>query len=961
MAALFLLLLPQLIKGQCYTLICNQNVPLPLGNDCTGSVNPHFIIQNNWSCQGPMTMQYFDSNNAPVGPTVTSNYLGQTLSVHVKHNWTGLECWGSVVVTDNKKPVIEAANVSIHCTQDPGTASVGEPLVTDNCSSTLVVSHQDSVIDFGCGYTGFEGYFAPSNWTVCLPNTGDGGVDVTGAPNSVLVEGASNSPLSLAPRYVTQFKIVIPTEGYVSFDWSSFGGSNFNTDAFYLTINNWCVQLSDDTTHSGSYTTGVLHPGDVLSFEQTSDGNADLVNTLISNFHFHTLAWRVIHRKWSATDEWGNTGVKTQVIAQKRAHLSQVVFPPSHNGTDAPMLPCGSSASLSVTGSPFVDEDGDLNTTHDQYPVQHGDCVFDLQYEDQSTTTCEGSELILRKWTITDACSGQSIEHIQWIQLFDTAPPVLVCPPPTVLSTDHTGCHGNIVLPDAAATDDCTASITVMPSWDFGLGYGPFANIQQGTYAVTYHAEDACGNAAECQTTVIVQDEVPPTVICDGQTVAALTELGAAEVHAISVDNGSYDWCCVESFEIKRSDAPDNEYGPTVLVTCDDLTQQVMVRLKVTDCSGNYNYCDVELIVQDNHPPLITAPADLTVGCDTPPADLTQFGQPVISDNCQFFLIENVDQTFAGCGEGTITRTWVVSDSGGNTATAQQTIHFVGNGPCDTQPPTAQCLGGLTVNLGLGGQANLPASAFNAGSTDNCTPAHELVFCYSPDPADVFRIFDCGDVAQLIPVQLYVMDLSGNMGFCQTFLMVQDNQAACDTGQLLVNISGVVRTPAGAPVSWVTVALEGSASATATTGPDGVFLFENLPAGGNFTITPTKDTYPLNGVTAYDLLLINGHILGSVPFQHAWQHIAADANSSGTVTAYDLVAIQSVILQNATGFPNGTPSWRFVPAGHVFPNPNAPFPFPQTLSLQNLTADYQDAHFTAIKIGDVNGNAQPGQ
>ena len=1138
-AAVFLLLIPQLIKGQCYTLICNQDVQLPLGNDCTGSVNPYYIIQNNWSCQGPMTMQYFDAAGNTVGNTVTSDYLGQTLSVHVTHNWTGLDCWGTVYVTDKKKPVISTDNFTLNCTDDPSVAALGEPTVTDNCSSTVIVSHQDTVIDFGCGYTGFAGYFDPSNWTVCLPNTGDGGVDVTGAPNSVLVEGAGNSPLSLTPRYVTRFKIVIPTEGFVSFDWSSFGGSSFNVDAFYLTINNWCIQLSNDTIQSGSYTTGLLHPGDVLSFEQTSDGNADVVNTLISNFHFHTLAWKVIHRKWTATDEWGNTAVKTQVITLTRAMLSQVVFPPSHDGIEAPVLACGAAANLSVTGMPFIDEDGDLSTTDDQYTVDDGDCFFNLTYEDQVIPTCEGSELILRKWTVLDNCSGNIAEHTQLIKLFDVTPPQVTCPPSTVLSTEEFGCFGVINLPQATATDDCSSTVTITPVWNFGSGYGPFDDIAPGTYTVTYQAEDACGNVADCQTSVTVEDAVPPTVICDGFTVAALNEDGMAEVFANSVDDGSYDWCCISSYEIKRQGDPNSAYDSTLLISCDDLIQNVMVRLKVTDCNGNSNFCDVEVIVQDNHAPVITAPADVTVDCTTDLNDLSQFGEPNVYDNCQFNLIETIDQTSTGCGEGAVTRTWTATDPGGNTTTAQQVIHLTnltpwnldgnqivwpldyatsgcgvslepfelpagfdgpilfgqngceavsvnfedeifwitepacfkifrtwtiadlcqyqsggntgiwvhvqiievsdteppvftnpisnfnastGGSACsgnvtlpfpevsdcsdhititvtgqlgsgfsfqnvqsgvyqmtytasdgcgnasshtfnvtvgDTQPPAAGCLNGLTVNLNASGQVNVNASTFNLNSTDNCTPASGLNFCYSPDPADVMQTFTCDDLGLQIPVQLYVMDQGGNLDFCQTFLIVQDNQNFCDPGATDVNVSGHIQTLLGAPVNLATTSISGAQSPPVTTAASGDFMFENLPLGGNFTLTPSKNTFPLNGVTAYDLVLINDHILGYNEFQYAWQYIAADANSSGTVTAADLVAIQSLILYSVATFPNGTPSWRFVPADYVFPNPVAPFPFPQSMELQNVVEDYAFANFTAIKTGDVTGNADP--
>ncbi|MEZ4935248.1 MAG: hypothetical protein R2788_24325 [Saprospiraceae bacterium] len=96
------------------------------------------------------------------------------------------------------------------------------------------------------------------------------------------------------------------------------------------------------------------------------------------------------------------------------------------------------------------------------------------------------------------------------------------------------------------------------------------------------------------------------------------------------------------------------------------------------------------------------------------------------------------------------------------------------------------------------------------------------------------------------------------------------------------------------------------------TNNSGEFSFENLPSGNNlYTLTPSKLTNYLNDVTAYDLSKINAHILGVELFQRQ-RVIAADANNSQSLTTYDIVALQNLILHNITTLPNGTPSWQFV-------------------------------------------------
>lgn len=1042
-------LLPQFVTGQCTTLVCAQNVQFSLGNNCTGSVNPVTMLANYWSCQGPLVLSYYDAAGNNLGPTLTSMQLGQTVSVLVKHTWTGLTCWGTVYVKDGKKPSIGTANLTLNCTEDTSATALDPPTVADNCSpsSHITLSHQDTVLDFGCGYDGFAGYFDPSNWTACLTNNGDGGVDVTGAPNSVLVEGANSSPISNTSSYVTRFKIVIPTEGYVSFDWSSFGGSTFSTEGIYLTINNWCILLSNDTTQAGTYTTGLLHPGDVLSFEQTSNGSANANSTIISNFHFSTLAWKVIQRKWTATDEWGNTATQVQTITLKRTQLSQIHFPPNRDGIEAPMLACGANASdPSVTGSPFVDEDGNLATTADQYAVDNGDCFFNLTHTDQVVPTCGGSVLILRKWTVIDDCTSQSVEHTQLIKLFDITPPTLTCPPATTISTDAFGCSATVSLPSANAVDDCSAPVSIVPSWSFGSGFGPFGNVPLGTHTVTYAASDACGNTSQCTTSITVQDLVTPTAICQSFTVASVTTAGEAIVYADLLDAGSNDNCCIQDFKVKRAGQPNSAFASSLTVSCADLTNStVLVTLKVSDCHGNANTCDVTVNVHDELPPVIVAPADLTLDCNTDLSDLAVFGQPSATDNCSFTLTETTSTDVTSCGQGSLTRIFTATDPSGNQSIAQQVIHLVNQTPWNAngsqilwpQDYQSQACSGESLEPfdlsypfngpTLSGQngcenvavnyedqtfwiaepacyriertwtvldwcqyqqnsnssvgiwthvqtievtdnqppvfVNVPTNlTFNGGSA-NCTANVNLQVPQVQDCSNHVTVTASGALGnglsfQNVAAGIYPMSFTASDG-CGN-IAEHDFTVTITACNATISIGGNIQTPMGAPVGQVSVGISGATLPPVITQAGiGNFAFNGLPAGGDYTLTPTKNIGQTNGVTAFDLAKINEHILAVTPFTQAWQIIAADANGSGTVTVSDLVAIQSVILVNTPNFPNGVPSWRFVPASYVFPDPTHPFPFPQTLSLNDVTQDNLSAGFIAIKTGDVSGNANP--
>jgi hypothetical protein len=141
--------------------------------------------------------------------------------------------------------------------------------------------------------------------------------------------------------------------------------------------------------------------------------------------------------------------------------------------------------------------------------------------------------------------------------------------------------------------------------------------------------------------------------------------------------------------------------------------------------------------------------------------------------------------------------------------------------------------------------------------------------------------------------------------------------------------------------------------------PNGIFRFSNaLPFGANLSLAPYKNNDPLNGVSTFDLVLINKHILGQQLLSTPYQIIAADVNGSGSVSTYDIVELRKLILGLYTEFPANT-SWRFVDAAYLFPNPFNPFqePFPETRQVMGMSTNMEQENFIAVKVGDVNGNA----
>jgi hypothetical protein len=365
--------------------------------------------------------------------------------------------------------------------------------------------------------------------------------------------------------------------------------------------------------------------------------------------------------------------------------------------------------------------------------------------------------------------------------------------------------------------------------------------------------------------------------------------------------------------------------------------------------------------VMDNEDPTFTVdPIDgciVDTDCDT---DIT-LPYPNITDDCSltydvditgdFGTFNNITGavTVPNVGVGEYEVTYAVTDNCGNTGYLTITVVVE-----DCKKPTPLCDNGLVVEIMQTGMVEVCAEAFDEGSFDNCGPiAH---FSYSPDITNTCQIFDCDDVLVNPTVQIWVTDIYGNQDFCETVLIVQDNMGACNnaTGP---TIAGAIATEGNSGVEGVDVQVNGGLFSTLTN-LNGDFTFNNLPAGGDYTVAPMLDENPGNGVTTYDLVLISRHILGIQNLNSPYKVIAADANKSNSVTTLDMVVIRKVILQIEPGFANNT-SWRFVNKDFVFANPANPFAaqFPEVVNYNNLTLSDLNADFVAIKVGDVNGSA----
>jgi HYR domain len=133
-----------------------------------------------------------------------------------------------------------------------------------------------------------------------------------------------------------------------------------------------------------------------------------------------------------------------------------------------------------------------------------------------------------------------------------------------------------------------------------------------------------------------------------------------------------------------------------------------------TDAAGNTNNTSIRILVSDTTPPTLTAPPDRTVTAGT----AWDFDAPTAADNCASVTVSilgtvtNAATLLSGQSAVPITRTWVATDTAGNTNTCQQTITVILPPP---QEPPAIAADPQCQTIGSGGDGSLSVIATGSG------------------------------------------------------------------------------------------------------------------------------------------------------------------------------------------------------------------------------------------------------
>jgi len=175
------------------------------------------------------------------------------------------------------------------------------------------------------------------------------------------------------------------------------------------------------------------------------------------------------------------------------------------------------------------------------------------------------------------------------------------------------------------------------------------------------------------------------------------------------------------------------------------------------------------------------------------------------------------------------------------------------------------------------------------------------------------------------------------------------------------NFAGYVKHPISGSIANVTATLtNGTTTSSTRSATNGNYKFSCLSPDSIYTIRPSKnnDSIKNNGVSVIDAILVQSHVLNKSILNSPYKIIAADVNNSGDVSAIDILFIKRLALGIDTTF-KGNRLWAFVDSAYQFPDPTNPFPYKDSIGINNLTTSLANQSFIGIKLGDVNYDWNP--
>ncbi|MDX2135899.1 MAG: HYR domain-containing protein, partial [Saprospiraceae bacterium] len=464
------------------TLICNDLVNISLDSSCTHTIGADQVLEGGpYRCYDNYIVQLdriAPFGNGPWTPaTLGPGDVGKSYAYRVVDPATNNTCWGMVLVEDKLPPVLVCRDITIPCDSIPevnpapavigyqiqSTGEINDPIGAPSGPTSRVYDFDYSYIPPG---TPVE------DVNVCVRLTGH-----TWLPDlDILViapDGSQADCFAVTGCFGQEFPIDCKWDdeglgGVTACAQLDQNGGPLQCFVAPGNQSNTVLSALDGKDASGVWRIRIndaVAPDDgVIEFLclellvnvpgiAVTDGCGP-VNLTFQDTEVNTDCasgfTKTIRRKFTATDQSGNSVTCIQNINFARPNLADVVVPPNYDDLQAPAFECTGVyptpdylESVGLQGFPYVNG----------FPVS---CGLSITYDDKVIDVCDGTYKIRREWLILDWCTGGEIEYVQLLKVKDDEPPVFDCPANLTVTTDPFNCCATVNLPDVIVSDVCS-------------------------------------------------------------------------------------------------------------------------------------------------------------------------------------------------------------------------------------------------------------------------------------------------------------------------------------------------------------------------------------------------------------------------------------------------------------------------------------------------------------------------
>ena len=679
--------------------------------DCIGQINhslslfgssiitPSMLVSASNSCTSTLEVHIMDGNGIDIGNVVNCSHVGQNLMVSVVDPVSGNSCWGNILIEDKLKPEITCNDITIACNEDISPTNIGFPVTQDNCGLAGAPTFVDEIIDLECTDPQFVSIIK-RKWSI---------TDLNGNTNScvqqIFLERADIDQTVFPPMVILDC-------------------NNPNTNP-----SNTGVPMINGSD-IGGFCQLMFIPNDLDSFTTCGGG------------------YKII-REWLVIDWCTNEIIKQNQLIEVQDTTPPVITCPADITYNTTSNAC--SGNIALNPPTVTDDCSDFTITTDFDFPQVGNIYTNVPTGTHPVT-----------YTVTDEC-GNAASCSYNVTIKDNTSPIAVCDNPTQVSIGSNGFAKVLAITfDDGSTDNCgidTFLVRRMDDPNFSDCVFFDCNDVGDTVMVVLQVIDECGNTNECMVEALVEDKIPPMIICpDDKTIECISINNFSSGAPIVSDNcGSIDTL----FFVDDS---------TSFNTCNS-TGMILREWTVIDNSGLVASCIQKITVEDNAEVIFNFPEDDTISCTTP-YDPDISGRAFATGGCNDivgFIADSLRLPKNDCEEKLFIL-WAFFDNCADTVimdTMTQIIFIQ-----DLAPPQITCPD--TVR-----RTDLPTDceqlvAFGITAFDSCSEIDTVINDFGNtllQGVDTIRaIFPVGDTC----ITFTAIDICGNESTCKTVVEVND-------------------------------------------------------------------------------------------------------------------------------------------------------------------------------------------